>query len=262
MSISLQIGISFAFLVVNVLVLLLILDMNRRSAGSSVDGGATRDSPESTTLAQARQSYDDASQAEASGELPASEILGLEFEYARTTASEAMSDRHTMINFYLVVVGALGAGLLLVLGGLPSQANLPPAVGTALLWLLCLVGWLYCLKVIRLRQAWYGSARAMNQIKEFYLKHSKDFEPDELCQAFLFKPETLPAPDKPWTVYFYSAMLIALLDSAAYVAGGISLGWDTEQPLELPPSVLGLLALFGLAMFAFHVRMYFAFLRQ
>lgn len=263
MSISLQIGISFTFLVVNVLILLLILDMNRRSAGARVDGGAAKSSPDpAAQQVQAGQNDEEALQTVKSGELPASQILGLEFEYARTTASEAMSDRHTMINFYLVVVGALGAGLLLVLGGLPSQANLPPAVGTALLWLLCLVGWLYFLKVIRLRQAWYGSALAMNQIKEFYFKHSKDFEPDELRQAFLFKPETLPAPDKAWTVYFYSAMLIALLDSAAYVAGGVLLGWNTEQPLELPPSVLGLLALFGLAMFAFHVRMYFAFLRR
>jgi hypothetical protein len=57
-------------------------------------------------------------------------------------------------------------------------------------------------------------------------------------------------------------MLIALLDSAAYVAGGILLGWNTGRAMELTPSVLGLLALFGLILFAFHVRMYFAFLRQ
>jgi hypothetical protein len=247
----LQIGLSFAFLMANVLVILLILDLNRRRGGSRRED-STNGSPEPAAKAPA----------EASGELPASDILGWEFEYARTTASEAMSDRHTMVNFYLVVVSALGAGLLLVLGGVTSAASLPSVVGTALLWLLCLVGWLYFLKIVRLRGAWYGSARAMNQIKEFYINRSKEFEPDELRQAFLFQPKTLPAPDKPWTVYFYSAMLIALLDSAAYVAGGILLGWNAGQAMELNPWVLGLLALFGLVLFAFHVRMYFAFLRQ
>jgi hypothetical protein len=261
MNIALQIGISFAFLMANVLVILLILDLNRRRGGSRHEGSA-KGSVEPAAQSQAGQSDEASSRSEPSGELPASEILGWEFEYARTTASEAMSDRHTMINFYLVVFGALGTGLLLVLGGLSSQMSLPAALGTALLWLLCIVGWLYFLKLIRLRQAWYGSAMAMNQIKKFYINHSRDFEPDELRQAFLFKPETLPSPDKAWNVFFYSAMLIALLDSAAYVAGGILLGWNTGQTMELTPSVLGLLALFGLILFAFHVRMYFAFLHQ
>ena len=34
-----------------------------------------------------------------------------------------MGDRDTLINFYLMVIGALGAGLLLVLGGLSSRMN-------------------------------------------------------------------------------------------------------------------------------------------
>ena len=261
MSISLQIGFAFAFLLANVLVILLILDLNRCQLGSSVRDGTAQRSPESAAQAQTGQRGEDTYQAEESRKLPASDILGREFEYAKTTASEAMADRHTMVNFYLVVFGALGTGLLLVLGGLSSEASLPPALGTVLLWLLCIVGWLYFLKVIRLRQAWYGSAQAMNRIKTFYIEHSEDFEPDELRRAFLFRPETLPAPDKPWTVFFYSAMLIALLDSAAYVAGGILLGWIANQPLSLHLPVVGLLFLFGLVLFAFHVRMYFAFLR-
>jgi hypothetical protein len=34
-----------------------------------------------------------------------------------------MGDRDTLINFYLMVIGPLGAGLLLVLGGLSSRMN-------------------------------------------------------------------------------------------------------------------------------------------
>ena len=245
MNTGLQIGISLGFLLFNVLVVLLILDMNRRRVPPPDEAPPKADEPR---------------------ELKASDILHWEFEYARITASEAMQDRHTMINFYLVVVSALGAGLLIVLGGAPGkgsppgQDGLPTAVGTALLWLLCLVGWLYFLKVIRLRQAWHDSARTMNQIKTFYIQHAEKFEPEVLERAFRWKPNTLPPPDQPWTVFFYSGLLIALLDSAAYVAGGILLNWEADPTPDL--RVVGLLFLFGLALFAFYVRMYFAFLRQ
>ena len=54
-------------------------------------------------------------------------------------------------------------------------------------------------------------------------------------------------------------MLISLLSSAAYVAGGALLA------LSATPCVFALttgsLVLFGLAFFAFHVWLYFAFLR-
>jgi hypothetical protein len=254
MDMWLQIGISFGFLLFNVLVVLIILYLNKYPPTISGPGGpGDGTGEEEPKPAETRP-------------LKASDILGWEFEYARITASEAMQDRHTMINFYLVVVTALGAGLLIVLGGvpgkggLPGQDGLPTVVGTALLWLLCLVGWLYFLKVIRLRQAWHESARTMNQIKGFYIQHAKEYEPEVLERAFRWKAHTLPPPEKAWTVYFYSAMLIALLDSAAYVAGGILLGWDRAQPFNL--IVVGLLVWFGLALFAFHVWMYFAFLRK
>jgi len=230
-----QIGISLTFLVANVLVLLAILAMNRRTGTKS---------GQEPSLEQGKSL------------LPASDILKLEFEYARTTASEAMQDRHTMINFYLLVAGVVVSGVVAVLG---QNAGLPKAVGAMLLWLLCGIGWLYFLKIIRLRQAWHDSAKAMNQIKEFYFRHAKEFDPDVLRGAFRWQSHTLPAPDKPWTVFFYSAALIAFLDSVAYVAGGVLLGWGATPRLLLP--ALALLTLFGLAFFAFHVWLYFEFLR-
>lgn len=233
-----QILIPFVFLVANVLTLLAILAMNRR-------GGAKSSQPPAPTQ-------------ETQGENPlvARDILGWEFEYARFTASEAMQDRHTMVNFYLLVTGVLVSG---VVGVLAQNTGLPKATGTLLLWLLCGIGWLYFLKIIRLRQAWHGSAQAMNKIKDFYIQHVKDFAPDELREAFLWKSDTLPPPDKPWTVFFYSAMLIALLNSAAYVMGGALLSLAAAR--RLPLLVLGALAVFGLAFFAFHVWLYFAFLK-
>ena len=229
---------SLVFLLVNVFILLVILVMNQRTgASSSQQGRPAQVSPDQKHL-------------------HASDILGWEFEYARTTASEAMQDRHTMINFYLLAVGVVGSGVIALLGQ-DADANLPKATGTLLLWLLCGVGWLYFLKLTRLRQAWHDSARAMNQIKDFYIQHVED--PERLRRAFRWKTETLPPPDKPWTAFFYSAMLIAFLDSVACVAGGVLLDLDATQ--SYPGSILGPLALFGLAFFAFHVWLYFAFLK-
>jgi hypothetical protein len=238
MRILYPIAVSFVFLVANVIILLVILALNRRIG----------DRPRKA----------DRREQESPGQklLDPSNILEWEFEYARTTASEAMQERHTMSNFYLLVAGVVASGVVAVLG---QDAGLPKAVGPVLLWLLCGIGWLYFLAIIRLRQAWRDSAQAMNQIKDFYIHHAEHFEPEVLRSAFRWKSETLPPPDKPWTVHFYSAMLIGLLDSVAYVAGGVLLDLDAIGSPPVP--VLGLLALFGLAFFAFHAWLYFAFLR-
>jgi hypothetical protein len=233
-----QIGISFIFLVVNVLTLLAILALNRRTEDKSSPPPPPPDTPGQALLDPA-------------------DILRLEFEYARVTASEAMQDRHTMVNFYLLVAGVVVSG---VVGVLAQNSGLPKVVGAMLLWLLCGIGWLYFLKIIRLRQAWHDSARTMNKIKDFYIQHAKNFDPDVLRTAFRWQKHTLPPPDKPWTVFFYSAALISLLDSVAYVAGGVLMGWGARPRLLLP--ALGMLALFGLAFFTFHVWLYFEFLKQ
>jgi len=232
------ITVSFLFLIANVIVLRAILAMNRRVGD--------------------RSSRADRLEQESPGQklLDASDILGWEFEYASATASEAMRDRHTMINFYLLAVGVVASGIVAVLG---QDADLPKAIGPVLLWLLCGVGWLYFLKLVRLRQAWHDSAQTMNQIKDFYIHHAKGFEPEVLRDAFRWKTQTLPPPDKPWTVFFYSAILIGFLDSVAYVAGGVLLNLDAT--LAFPSWAGGLLTLFGLTFFAFHAWLYFAFLR-
>jgi hypothetical protein len=143
---------------------------------------------------------------------------------------------------------------------LSQQANLPQSIGTLLLWILCAVGWLYFLKIIRLRQAWHDSARAMNQIKEFFIQHDQHFESEELRPAFRWQPHTLPPPDKPWTVFFYSALLIALLDSMAYVLGAALL--DLSNSFNIPPADLALYVIFGFGFLIFHIWLYFAFLKE
>jgi hypothetical protein len=168
-----------------------------------------------------------------------------------------MQDRHTMVNFYLLAFGVITTGVLAILS---RETDLPQSIGTVLLWILCAVGWLYFLKIIRLRLAWHESARAMNQIKEFYIQHDEHFKPEELRSAFLWQAHTLPSPDKPWTVFFYSAVLIAILDSMAYVLGAALLGLNLS-PITLRVDLL-LYVIFGIGFFAFHIWLYSAFLRK
>jgi hypothetical protein len=168
-----------------------------------------------------------------------------------------MQDRHTMVNFYLLAFGVIATGVLAILS---RETDLLQSIGTLLLWILCAVGWLYFLKIIRLRQAWHESARAMNQIKEFFIQHDERFEPEELRAAFRWQAHTLPSPDKPWTVFFYSALLIALLDSMAYVLGAALL--DLNLSLIIPSVNLGLFLIFGIGFLAFHIWLYFAFLKS
>ena len=193
-----SVAISFSFLIANILVMRLILALNRR-----LDPKPSPPPPPPGKQPQVKP-------------LNSADIFGWEFEYARFTASEAMHDRHTMVNFYLLAFGVIATGVLAIVS---READLPQSIGTLLLWILCAVGWLYFLKIIRLRQAWHESAQAMNHIKEFFIQHDEHFDPDELRSAFLWQAHTLPSRDKPWTLFFYSALLIALLDSMAYVLG-------------------------------------------
>jgi len=226
-----------SFMIVNVVVLWVILKLNQRD----------RPQPSAPAPAQPGQK-----------QLDASDILGWEFQYAQTTASEAMEQRHTLVNFYLLVTGVAVSAVAAILSGDPTRLRVPGMV-TVLLWMLCGIGWLYFLAIIRLRQAWHDSARAMNQIKEFYIQHSEEFEPDVLRTAFRWKANTLPPPEKAWTVFFYSAMLISFIDSVAYVGGGVLL--ELDATLALPLLVAVVIAILGLIFFAFHIWLYFAFLK-
>jgi hypothetical protein len=229
---------SLTFMIVNVVVLYVILRFNRR-----LDDEIK--SPNAPSPAQ-----------KAPGELDASDILGWEFQYAQSAASEAMEQRHTLVNFYLLVAGVAASAVAAILGGDLARLR---ALGAVLLWVLCGIGWLYFLAIIRLRQAWHDSARAMNQIKEFYIQHTREFKPDVLRTAFRWKDNTLPPAEKAWTVFFYSAMVVSFIDSVAYVGGGMLLGLD--EAFALPFPIAGVIAIFGLIFFAFHVWLYFAFLK-
>lgn len=147
-------------------------------------------------------------------------ILIAEFEYARETAAQAMDDRHKMVNFYLIIVGVIFTAVASLLSTVKksslgeSIADVPwTCVTSVLLAALFLVGFLYLMKLIRLRQAWRDSALSMNQIKDYYSKRLGRYRLNKF--AFRWTTRTLPSANKLWTVFFFSALLIVLLDSLA-----------------------------------------------
>lgn len=239
MSISVQMTLALVFLLLNILGVLAVLGLNRRADGKP---SPPRPRPAVTSGADLLEPAD---------------ILGKEYQYAHSTASEAMRDRHQMINFYLVFVGVVTSGVIAIVR---EESGSGQTLGTALLWLLCSVGWLYFLKIIRLRQAWYESILAMNQIKEFYIQNAKGMSAEALRSAFRWQPTTLPAPHKPWTLFFLSAMTIAFLDGIAFFLGGLLL--NAANAAAEPWPVLGGLAAMAVALMAFYAWMYREFLRE
>jgi hypothetical protein len=172
------------------------------------------------------------------GELHAKEILELEFEYARETATQSQNDRTTVVNLYLILVGGVGSLAVAALSLSDRLVALPSETVALLFALLGAMGVLTFFKLIRLRQAWQDSALAMNQIKDFYLSRFPD-----LSAAFRWRTETLPAPGKVGTITFILASMIALIDSVAFAAAAVL--------LHLRESTAGLLI--ALLVFAFAI---------
>jgi hypothetical protein len=68
------------------------------------------------------------------------------------------------------------------------------------------------LQLVRLRQAWYDSVQALNQIKSYYLEQAGELPLD---RAFRWDQSTLPALFKPWSVSFLLAVQVTILGGAA-----------------------------------------------
>jgi hypothetical protein len=158
-------------------------------------------------------------------DLKASDILLAEFCYGQETAAQAMEDRHKMVNYYLIIVGVLlNAVATLMKGEVASDIfsgdEIKYAI-SALLFTLFIIGVLYILKLVRLREAWGGSAKMMNGIKKYYDENLEDHE---------LIPRVLTWNHKSYekhiklngckTLFFYSAFLIMLIDSLA-LGGGV-----------------------------------------
>ncbi len=172
--------------------------------------------------------------------IPIEKILEKEYEYGSKTAEQAMEHRLTIVNFYLLIAGGVGTGVVSLASNNPTLA----VAGVPLLWLMSIVGGILFLQIIALRVAWAGSVMAMNYIKEFMIVNGSPLHGDALRVAFYFKPESIPATHKRGNVFYYSAFLIALLNSAAFFAGIFLLGLNQHAQLTDPNSVVVAIILF------------------
>ena len=85
-----------------------------------------------------------------------------------------------------------------------------------LFFLLTYLGFLTLLQLVRLRVAWYESAKAMNHIKDYYCKNYADLN---FHDAFLWSKDTIPDMYKPDSVGYYLAVQVVVLSSATLAAG-------------------------------------------
>jgi hypothetical protein len=203
--------------------------------------------------------------------LSLSEIRRLEFEYVKETASQAMNDCHTIVNYFFLSTGSVilaGFGLMLSEEGsakLPYRSEI--LVGLSLVF--NAIGWVYFMQVVRLRQAWCESARAMNHIKLLVIENS-EFLPETAMKAFRWNVKSIPVPAKKMTFFYFSALLISILSAAAIVLASFILpnidllleGDRLRKSVFIPGGYL--LAALGLGLYhlIFQMSMYTALLEE
>ncbi len=139
--------------------------------------------------------------------LDPNDILTAEFEYISQTAFQANEDRARVTNFYLVTLVGFIAALL----GTQLDNLMVPHVYwafAALFVVLFLASILTLLQLVRLREAWFESIKAINDIKTYYQAKLPELE---LGTALRWKATTVPACYKPWSVGFLLALQVAVL---------------------------------------------------
>lgn len=174
-------------------------------------------------------------------------ILGMEFNYASVTAYQAMEDRARIFNLYLLLVGVLASALTAVYQlGIKDYAQ---PLTILLLLLAGMLGVVFFMQIIRLRQAFRDSLLAMNRIKEYYIRRLAPVAPD-VTQAFHWRMRGIPRGERLGSVTFLISFTIAFLGSlclaGAFVVGikyaESQGGWQLIAP-NLPDTTTYLLAL-------------------
>ena len=144
--------------------------------------------------------------------LKVDEILKAEYEYIATTIFQANEDRSRVASFYFLSVGSLVAAILSAIFSVNDLKNVSFAF-FGLFVVLTILGAVTLAQLARLRAAWHESVEAMNEIKDFYIKHNKEIEP-----AFKWRLKTLPPTDKPFSIANLMAVEVSLLSAITSVA--------------------------------------------
>jgi hypothetical protein len=142
------------------------------------------------------------------------ELLAAEYAYIAQTANQANEDRARVSSFYLIAVGSLFVAIF------GTQLFDPifftktvKLMFSGLFILLTLLGTSTIMQLARLRAAWYESAQAMNQLKDFMVSQN-----ESLAEAFRWKSSTLPPKYKTNSVSYYQAIEVALIGGLMFGA--------------------------------------------
>ena len=142
------------------------------------------------------------------------ELLAAEFNYIAQTAIQANEDRARVSSFYLIAVGPLVAAMFgaqyIDSTFLSIDVNI---LFSGLFLLLTLLGTSTIMQLARLRSAWYESALAMNQLKDYMMSQN-----ETLKQAFRWKTSTLPSKYKKDSISYYQAIEVALISGLMFGA--------------------------------------------
>jgi hypothetical protein len=143
------------------------------------------------------------------------ELLAAEFNYIAQTAIQANEDRARVSSFYLIAVGSVIAALLgTQLLDINSPLQTVNLIFGGLFALLTLLGTSTVMQLAHLRAAWYESALAMNQLKDYMMSQDTT-----LAQAFRWKTSTLPSKYKKDSISYYQAFEVAMISG---MMGGAS----------------------------------------
>ena len=133
------------------------------------------------------------------------DLFTAEYEYIANTVFQANEDRSRISSFYFISVGSIIAAIL----GTQFAADKLRSVSLAfsvLFIFLTILGALTIAQLARLRAAWHESVQAMNQLKDFYIKHHPDIEP-----AFKWHGGTIPPTNKRFSIANLIAVEVTLL---------------------------------------------------
>ncbi|MEZ4663390.1 MAG: hypothetical protein R2911_38085 [Caldilineaceae bacterium] len=148
--------------------------------------------------------------------LSANDLLLAEQSYLAQVAFQTNEDRSRVSTFYVASVGSL----VLAITGAQTQLVQPGPIywGFVVLFLaLSLTGLLVLLQLVRLRQAWFETVLAMNQLKEYYTQHLPEAA---LETAFMWTNASLPNKFTPWSISFLLTLQVAIIGGVTFGGGG------------------------------------------
>ena len=158
------------------------------------------------------------------GALKLDGLLLEEFNYAGNSAYQAMEDRARMFNLYLVIIGVLASVLVAVYQlGSASLKTFTQPLTVLLLVLGGIVGVVFFVQLIRLRQAHQDSIITMNMIKEYYLGRFTDDNP-HIGHVFNWRLAGMKAGERLGSVTFLVCFTVAFLGGLA-IAAAVFVGY-------------------------------------